>query len=177
MTDYFQDFKLFCSLTKISWQIVENILALAEGCLRASAPLWRCFFHTIILMHQSLSTQIHDFNNLDYLATSALFLETVINSAFTKCGKDMAKCKRCTIREWLFMSRTTKFFIVRLECLAYYGKCYSSCRGLFGNLCPFVEVLISGTNPYFIGLYWPIKVCPLRSMIWIFGLLGNFFTI
>ena len=92
--------------------------------------------------------------------------EPLINSEYTKCGKDMAECQRCTIWEWLFMSRTTKFFIVRLECLAYYGKCFSSCRGLFGNLCPFVEVLISGTNPYFIGLYWPIKVCPLRSMIW-----------
>ena len=43
-------------------------------------------------MHYSLSTQIHDFNNLDYLATSALIRETVINSAFTKFGKDMTKC-------------------------------------------------------------------------------------
>ena len=111
---------------------------------------------------------MHDFDNLDYLATSALFWETVINSAFTKCGKDMAKCQRCTFRESLFISRTTKCFIVRLEYLAYYGKNFNFCRGLFGKLCPFVDVLISGTTPYFIGLYWPIKVCPLRSMIWMF---------
>ena len=41
--DYFQDY-LFCSLTRISWKIVENILTLAEGCLWDSAPLWMCLF-------------------------------------------------------------------------------------------------------------------------------------
>ena len=35
---------------------------------------------------------IHDLDVLDYLATSALIRETVINSAFTKFGKDMTKC-------------------------------------------------------------------------------------
>ena len=94
--------------------------------------------------------------------------EPLINSEYTKCGKDMAECQRCTIWEWLFMSRTTKCFIVRLEYLAYYIEYLNSCRGLFGKLCPFVEVLIFGTTPYFIGLYWPIKVCLLRSMIWMF---------
>ena len=124
MTDYFQDNKLFHSLTRILWQIFENILALAEGCWGPLPPYGGVHFwdnkiiHRIILTHWSLSTQIHDFHNLDYLANSALFWETVINSEFTKCGKDMAKCQRCTIREWLLISRIKMCFIVRLD---YYG--------------------------------------------------------
>ena len=48
-------------------------------------------FHRFILTHKSFPPQIHNLDVLDFSATSALFKETVINSAFTKFGKDMTK--------------------------------------------------------------------------------------
>ena len=89
---------MFYCETGIPWHITANILALAEGCLENSAPFWKCLFlgnpifHRFTLTRKSLPTQIYDSDVLDYLATSALYGETVLNSAFTKSGKDMTKC-------------------------------------------------------------------------------------